>query len=234
MLSDQAKPTGYASAPTGTGRPSARIGDRLRAALRVWLVLPAPLTAAAADDLTESATAIVDWPSLDIVYEEIQDSIAAQNDRLKSIDTKANVGLVAGTLLTAGVTALGRALVDAGQEIAVPRWQILGFDLNGSQVVDWVTIVSLGAYALVAIGAYMAYRPRSFKEAPDPQRLVSKYIYEEPALTKATITNVRAKNYAINETLIERKAWWTNFAMIFLVLEALLLFTIALIQVAWL
>lgn len=110
----------------------------------------------------------------------------------------------------------------------------MGFDLNGSQVVDWVTIASLSAYALVAIGAYMANRPRSFKEAPDPQRLVSKDIYEEPALTKATITNVRAKNYAINEKVIERMAWWTNFAMIFLVLEALLLFTIAIIQVAWL
>jgi len=218
-------------------RPTPRSGGLLvwlREAVRSWREVTVPASAIVVDDTTEAQTAVEDWPSLDVVYDEVQDSITAQNVRLKTIDAKANFGLVAGTLLTAGVTGLGRALVDGGREVATPRWEILGITLQANQVVDWVTITSLGAYALIAICANAAYRLRTFKEAPNPQRLVTKYIYEDPRITKTTITSVRAKNYASNEKTIEVKAWWTNLAMVFLVVEAFLLFVIAVIQVAWL
>jgi hypothetical protein len=175
-----------------------------------------------------------DWPSLDVVYAEVQNSIVLQNDRLKNIDTKANFALASATLLTAGVTGLGRALADAGRTGAVPSWTIQGLSVGADSVVDWVTVLSLGIYALIVFCTYNAYQLRDFMEAPDPAGLVSRYVHEDSTLTKATITKERAKNYARTEAQINVKARWTALAMRLLVVEALLLFLITIIQVIWL
>lgn len=234
LRQDHLNRAGYTS-PRSTADPqSVGLLPRLRDAIRSWLAVDSPASTAAGQVAVEAPAVAQDWPSLDEIYDEVKDSVAAQNDRLKTIDTKANFGLAAATLLTAGVTGLGRALVDAGQRAIVPSWTVLGIQLRADQVIDWVTIASLGIYGLVALSAYAAYRLRTFKEAPDPNRLVAMYIHVDPRITKATITSERAKNYAINEKKIGRKAWWTNLAMVFLILEAFLLFIIALIQVTWL
>lgn len=170
------------------------------------------------------------WLSLDLVYEELQESATAQIERLKSIDTKANFGLVAGTLLTAGVTGLGRALLDATQSAGPPTWSILGVNLAANQVVDALTVLSLGAYALIAFCTFQAYRLRMFQEAPNPEVLVTKYIYEPPRITKGVIIDARADNLATNEKVIGQKVVWTKRAMVFLVVEALLLFVIGIVE----
>lgn len=228
MQKQQVNPAGFAPS-----HPSIPLHDRVRDAVRAWLAVDQAVPVIV-EHAEETLLTSADWPSLDVVYEEVQDAIAAQNERLKTIDTKANFGLVAGTLLTAGVTGLGRALVEAGNIVASPRWLIGDNTLHASQVVDAVTVLSLLAYAAIAVCAYVAYKLRTFKEAPQPQRLIEKYVYEDPNITKAAITKQRAKNYENNETQIELKAKWTNLAMVFLIVEAFLLLVIAVVQVTWL
>lgn len=189
MIGDQINPTSYGSPQV---QPRSRVHGpigRIRHALRGWLAIETATAVAAAEDIADEQAATRDWPSLDVVYEEMQDSISVQNDRIKGIDTKANFGLAAATLLTAAVTGLGRALLEAPQQGANPVW----FGLPATLVVDAVTIVSLGVYALIAFTTYRAYRIQTFKDVPAPQRLLDKYLYEAPEITKAAIARARVK-----------------------------------------
>lgn len=233
MLRDHFNPSGYPTPRLNSKRQTTL--DRLRGVLRSWLAVEIDAPAmTAADDVNEAPATDRDWPSLEVVYKEVQDSVAAQNDRLKTIDTKANFGLAAATLLTAGVTGLGRALGESGRQLVASSWKVFGIELQVNQLVDWVTIISLGIYAFIAFSTFMAYRLRTFKESPQPQPLIDKYIYEEPIFTKAAITKARVRDYGINQETIEAKAVWVSLAMMLLVVEALLLVAIAVIQVTWL
>jgi hypothetical protein len=237
MLAEQDARLPY-STPKGVDRNAATPpATALKEAVVRWLLalLQAPAPAVAIEEHREEpSVADTDWPSLDEVYEQVKDRLAAQNDRVKTIDTKANFGLVAATLLTAGVTGLGKALVESGQKAAIPRWTILGIDIRADRLVDWVTVVSLGAFALAAVSAFMAYRVREFRESPNLKRLLDHYLNEDPRFTKAAILNQRARDYEFNEAVIASKLTWTLLAMLFLVVESILLVIIALIQVFWL
>lgn len=187
-----------------------------------------------AEEEAEEAQGAVDWPSLDEVYEEVKERIEVQNEQIKTLDTKANFGLAAATLLTAGVTGLGRALGETQRTGEIESWNILGRSITAENLVDWITIASLGAYVVAALGAYFAYKLRTFKVSPNPRRLIDKWIHEDPSETKAALTRSRVQDYEFNETVIETKVKWTNTAMIALVIEAVLLLAIAVVQVLWL
>jgi hypothetical protein len=176
----------------------------------------------------------VDWPSLDEVYTEVKDRISSQNDRNKTIDGKANFGLAAATLLTAGVTGLSKVVGDVATKSNVGQRDFILFHAHLGTVADWITVASLAVYGMAAISAYMAYHLRAFRESPKPQRLVEHYVNQDPRITKATITRELAKDYAFNEDVIDEKVKWTNRTMVFLIVETALLLLIALIQVIWL
>lgn len=230
MISDHLKASSYAAPHVTPSRHAPGARERLLNLLRAKLAVSPSAAAVVETEVPEQAVTGQEWPSVDIVYDEMQQSMTAQNDRLKTIDTKANFGLAAATLLTAGVTGLGRALMESGQEGATPVW----FGIQANYIVDWVTIISLVVYAAIAYTTYRAYRIQTFKEVPSPQRLLDKYLYEEPEATKAAIANARLKAYTTNEGIAENKVTWVNRAMWLLIVEALLLVIIAVIQVAWL
>ncbi|MBA2520827.1 MAG: hypothetical protein H0V24_14275 [Chloroflexia bacterium] len=240
MISDHMRSSGY-TAPQSAGSPQPlRLLSRLRASTRVWLGIET-VAAVPIEETTEISDENKDWPSIDVVFEQIEEMVKTQNDRLKTIDTKANFGLAAATLLTAGVTGLGRALADSGQrvaasgrDVALPHWPVFGGEVPVNSITDGVTIISLVMYALIALSTYLAYRIRTYREVANPKRLMDVYLYKEPAYTKAAIANQRAKNFGSNEAKINDKATWVNRAMILLVGEAALLVVIAIVQVAWL
>lgn len=242
MISDHSKSVAYRE------RSSGLLGSA-RTRLGYWLLGSQPVRLDTSDDRFQASidmdieTEEMDeyslaWPSLDAVYEEVKDRIDVQNDQIKTLDAKANFGLVAATLLTAGVTGLGRALVesqapDAGITPTPASLGILGWNIEGAALVDWVTVLSLGAYVVAAIGAYFAYRLRDFKVSPNPISLRENYLDKDPAYTKGAITNSRVKDYLANEDVIKGKVRWTNVAMAALVAEAILLLLIGLVQVWW-
>jgi hypothetical protein len=238
MLKEQDAGLPYKPTSSVVRVPATPPATRLKNATVRWLLslLQAPAPPAVIETHTEeTATTDADWPSLDEVYDEVKDSIASQNDRLKSIDTKANFGLAAATLLTAGVTGLGKALSDPSASAkAGVKHDLWLFCARGDTLADWVTIASLVVYVLAATCAFAAYRLRTFNEVPNPDRLVKHYIYQDANQTKAAIANARAKAYASNEKTIDRKAFWTSASMVLLILEAVCLLLIAFIQVKWL
>lgn len=227
MVQDHLNPSSYSPPRLHPGRHTTR--NRLRTALRSWLAIEPTAAAVKSDDIEKidqlpTSGSDADWPSVEVVYDEVQAIVAAQNDRFKTIDTKANFGLAAATLLTAGVTGLGRALAESGQPV--------GDTIR--LTADIVTLASLALYALIAGLTYTAYRIQTFREVANPTRLVDVYLYKEPAYTKAALSKQRAKNFDDNEWKIDRKATWVNRAMVLLVVEAVLLVVIAFIQVVWL
>lgn len=241
MISDHITPTEYAAPQISVPSQPAGLLPRIREATRVWLGIEPRAAVVPVEEAPDISDETKDWPSVDVVYDEIHNMVKAQNDRLKIIDTKANFGLAAATLLTAGVTGLGRALAESGQrmvasgqEVALPQWPVFGADVPVTTMTDWVTIISLVIYALIAVSTYLAYRIRTYRDVANPRRLMDVYLYKAPAYTKAAIANQRAKNFAGNEAKINDKATWVNRAMILLIGEAALLVVIAIIQVAWL
>jgi hypothetical protein len=82
----------------------------------------------------------VDWPSLDEVYTEVKDRISSQNDRNKTIDGKANFGLAAATLLTAGVTGLSKVVGDVATKSNVGKQDFILFHAHLGTVADWITV----------------------------------------------------------------------------------------------
>jgi len=234
MASEHIQPTTYAAPNVAPSRPAVGLLPRLRDATRAWLGIETPALVATVEDTTDIPTDSQDWPSIDVVYDEVQDIVEAQNERLKIIDTKANFGLAAATLLTAGVTGLGRALVESGQVVDAPQWPLFGGTMPVKQITDAVTVLSLVIYAAIAVSTYIAYRIQTFREVANPMRLVDVYLYKDPAYTKAALSKQRAKNFDTNEKKLNGKATWVNRAMALLIAEAGLLVVIAAIQIAWL
>jgi len=187
------------------------------------------------DEPANETSGAEDYPSLDIAYDGVKDVLAQQTDRLKSVETKANFGLASATLLTAGVTGLGKALNDATKDGApVPLIDFWKFHVKADNAINWLTIAALVTYASIILFIFMAYRIRDFYESPDPKRLVESYISQPAWETKAMILDARAKDYTSNEVLLCLKARWANVAMVLFLVEAVLLCVIAFVQVKWL
>jgi hypothetical protein len=234
MITDHLRPTTYATPSKPAPRATSGALPRLRQAARSWLGIEPVASAVTVEDAPDLAEEHTDWPSIDVVYDEIQEMTKAQSDRNKIIDTKANFGLAAATLLTAGVTGLGRALSESGATVGSQVVPIGPWTPSTNQLVDGVTIASLVVFFLIALCTVLAYRIQTFRDVANPGKLMEVYLYKEPEYTKAALAQQRAKNFMTNEDRIDGKATWANRAMKLLVVEAGLLLLIAVLQVIWL
>lgn len=180
------------------------------------------------------------WPSLDLLYDEIQGRIAAQDAQISGLDSKANFGLASATLLTAGVTGLTKTIDEVQrpaegspassiQPAIVDLWVVGEFKATG--VVDALTIVSLVVYVLVIAFSFLAYRVRHWHVTPNPQQVLHEASWWPEEQTKATLAVKRADDFRLNEEKVLSKARWVRLALAALMVEAALLLTIALVQV---
>lgn len=175
------------------------------------------------DGGNEQAAVTENLESLDVVFEQVEGRMAAQDAQISSLDGKANFSLASATLLTAGVTALQSAFSTA-QDAGTPNdFLVFGLSLPPAVVVEVLMIVSLLAYVVVVYAAYQAYRVRNFKAVPKVRTLRDKYLQKPEGETKKAMVDAWVEVFSRNEDLINNKIWWTNVVLFALALEAFLL-----------
>ncbi len=175
-------------------------------------------------------------PSLDLAFEEAKRLIAAQDAQLAALDGKANFGLGSATLLTAGVAALRSSMnnvEEAAQVSGQPNMlTVRSFEVDWLTVANGLTIAALGVYAWVVLSALSAYGLRKYENAPDPQKLLARFLNKPEHETKRKIVEELADAFATNAEHAAAKVKWTRRVIWGLLAEAVVLVGIAAVQFA--
>lgn len=176
-----------------------------------------------------------DWPSLDVIYAEVKDRVALQIDQSQSLDSKANFVFGSASLVIAALAALRNAAKPAPGH-SLGRWDLFGWHLDKMLMVNVVTASALATFVGVVFCSMMAYRVHDFLVTPAPlagaQNLMRFWSAHRPDITKAMLTESRInRDLPTNQAVIDRKAMWTKFALYGLMVEGLLLFAVAVVQV---
>jgi hypothetical protein len=147
--------------------------------------------------------------SVDVIYDAVQARAKAQEQQIATLDAKGLAALTSASLLVGGAAALVKVILPgpptAGQMLP------LALGAAGAVVL----------YASIVIGVVVAYRPRTYSRAPEPEALVLKYCHEPLATAKGVIARAMAKAYSDNAKTIRAKARWTLAALIALGAEAI-------------
>ncbi len=172
-----------------------------------------------------TADELAQLESTDIVFDEVKRRFAFQDAQIAALDGKANFGIASASILTAAVTGLHSNLSQAKGSSA-----LLG--LSASMVVDWLTLGAFLTYIVVVLTAFKAYNIRTWKMSPEPDGLINRYLREPERYTKSMLAVTIADDYNKNETVMERKIFWTKCALLSLLAEAGMLLLITVVQLA--
>lgn len=146
-------------------------------------------------------------PSLELVYIEIKDRLAAQLHQVDTLDSKA------GTVLSIASLVM---TIAAGLQVSFGRGAVenlpLGLLLSGAIL-----------YAVTMFFAFRGYWVRNFRRDPDPGPLRDRYLFQSPDFTKRRIMANMIQSFSVNRELIESKVWNIRFAIIFLAAQTLIL-----------
>jgi hypothetical protein len=169
--------------------------------------------------------------SLDLIYEEAKDQLAAQRELSRALDRKAELILGSASLIitvASGLKALRPTLAPVATATAPAGDPTLA------------SLVSLALYALAAVFylcaiafGYRAYTVREFHKQVGPSRLREKYLPMEPDEAKTELLTNIIRSYGKNRTMIRsQKTPALKKGLIFLLLETLSL-SIALVLSAF-
>ena len=147
----------------------------------------------------------IDQHNLDIIYTEIKDRLQEQFDQLRALDQKAGQVLSSASLIVA---------VGIGLQAIETSPSSLRFTLF---------IMAIIFYALSVISAWLAYRVQSFRRDPEPRPLRDHYLPSEFQFTKRKIISNFIESYEFNQQSIRSKVRYTQSALLFFLLESLLL-----------
>ncbi len=150
------------------------------------------------------------WPSLELIYDEIKGRLTYQVAQIGALDTKANFGLGSATLLTAGVATLGETV-------------------GTSFIAALLTIAALAVYVLVIVivFSFCAYRLRPWSVTPNPRQVLDDAASWSEEETRARLAKQRVEDFERNEREISIKAMWVRRTLYALMFEGALLLLIA-------
>lgn len=175
-----------------------RFRRALSAALTPELKLVAPTAWAAPQSSVPS--------SAEIVLDQMQKRLSWQEERIRSLDEKANFYLTLGVLLAAGFTTYMSKVVPTKID-DYTSWQA------AAVAVSIVIFISLITFVLAA------HRPREFKNAPSAQRLLE-YSDETIATTCFNLADAMRYSIEVNDPIVARKGMWVVVASYLLLVEA--------------
>jgi hypothetical protein len=170
-------------------------------------------------------------PSLDIAYNLIKERLEIQRVQVAALDGKANFGLTSATLLTTGTVGIHTALATAQKTATYQFFVIAELAIDITVIATVLTIIAFIAYVCVVYAAYRGYQLRVFKTVPDPELLLSEYLNESEAKTKAVVVETMSVVFYENEELVKDKIRWVELSLASLVIEASLLLLLTLFQI---
>ncbi len=169
--------------------------------------------------------------SLDLIYDEIKDQMAAQREYSRALDKKAELILGSSSLIItigAGLKAMSGISSVPGSAQATEAAGTAASTLS-------LAIFGLAAasYLAAMIAGFRAYMVREWRKQVGPRRLREKYLALDPAKAKYRLLVNMAKAFDKNrETIRHQKVPSLKVGLVFLLLETLFLST-ALMLSAW-
>ena len=145
--------------------------------------------------------------SLDIVYVEVKERLAAQLQQVETLDSKA------GTVLSIASLVM---TIAAGLQVSFARGAIESLPLT-------LLVLGTALYASTAFFGFRGYWVRNFRRDPEPGPLRDRYLFQDVNFTKRRILANMIQSFQINRDLIESKVWNIKVAILSLAAETLAL-----------
>ncbi len=179
-------------------------------------------------DDNKASESEVELESLELIYDTVKASIDAQNAQISSYDTKAGFVLGSASLLTAGAVGFQKTAFDVASNLA--QKQLL-LDPWVKPTMVLLTIAAMAFYLAIVIAGYNAYRIRKFQILADLDVLTAEYLDKRPDTTKLVLLDTFRTIYNNNEPKVKAKGRATEWAIRFLICEALFIAALTAVQV---
>ncbi len=173
-----------------------------------------------------------DLPSLNLIFELLKDRIALQWQQVNALDNKANFILLSATTIVSAALVLQAVLLTpqttpTSQTISLPLY----CPAYSNRILQSLPLlILLAVYLSVMLTAYLAYKIREYKQAPEPDELF-KYLVEEEDRTREAVTRAMLEVCKSNALTYKNKVFRVKIAFILLACEAVALVAYLLFQV---
>lgn len=157
-------------------------------------------------------------PSLNLIFEQVKGRLAAQDSQINTLDSKANLGFGASTIVTALAGTKLEDVLPSGK--LGPLWSVV--------IYLFVLIVAL-LYLSGIFCAYKAYRLRSYNIVPNPEKLRDNYLHRTEDETKKALLDTMVVAFANTEVLLKNKIQWTKRTLLFVLAQAVVLLFVLLL-----
>jgi hypothetical protein len=145
-------------------------------------------------------------PGLDLVYSEVKERLNLQFEQVEALDTKA-----------AFVVSTASVVVSIAISLPAASYS----RLDASTLVIFGAGVAYYSYAMFA--GVRAYLVRTYRRDPEPEPLRDGYLATAPEKTKQQLIENLIDSFNENKEIIRLKAFDVTAAMIFLMVQTLLL-----------
>ncbi len=168
------------------------------------------------------------FPSLDLIFELMKEAIAGQREQVNSLDSKANFILGSATAFVSAALVLQAVLLTPS---TVRTSSAISCPILANKFLHTLPLLGvLLMYLCVLFAAYLAYKVRTYKQAPNPDELYNTYLVQEESKTKAEIFEAMRHAYKLNTHTIEKKTLLLKVSFILLGGEALALIVYVVFQ----
>lgn len=142
--------------------------------------------------------------SLDIVADEMRYREQVQDGQIQALAIKSSFLFTAGTT----VLAASAAVIGVFLNPAAPHaWGLL-----------WPALIATGAYIWLTVSFFQAFRIRTYKRTPEPERLME-YIQKPVEEAKDLIADGRRYAIQCNQDILEEQTVWIGRGLIALMTE---------------
>lgn len=165
--------------------------------------------------------------SLEVILEVAKERVKEQNSYIGVLDTKAGFVIGSASLLTAGLAGFFDTVFQS-IEALVASQPIQTFPIKEAALLLTATAVLL--YLGIAFAGYQAYKLRDYPELSAIRSLRDIYLNERPEDTQLAILDTLTDIVEVNDREIKDKAWWTQLAVVLLIVQAILIAVLVVVQ----
>lgn len=159
------------------------------------------------------------FSSLSLIFELTKDRIADQMSQVNTLDSKANFLLASATALVSAALVLQATLLTSQNTLQLFNCS----KLTGQFLHSLSLIALLVVYFVEILAAFLAYKVRVYKQAPEPDELYKTYLFREEKNTMAEVFRAMLEVYRENGKIIRKKVFWIKVSFIIFASEATLL-----------
>ncbi|HEY0071667.1 MAG TPA: hypothetical protein VGE04_17005 [Chloroflexia bacterium] len=165
--------------------------------------------------------------SLDVILEVARERVKEQNSYIGVLDTKAGFVIGSASLLTAGLAGFFDTVFQSIDAL------ILSQPIQTLPIKEAALLLTASAMLLylgIAFAGYQAYKLRDYPELSDIRSLRDIYLNERTEDTQLAILDTLTDIVEVNDREIKDKAWWTQLAVVLLIVQAVFIAVLVVVQ----